>query len=219
MSNRSIHRALLGAAAGLTLLCGPTFAQSPSAPSSAAEAIARDTCAACHGPTGAGLEKDAPLPNIPKIAGQFPEYLFKQLTAFKPGGGGGPSHRASDIMGPVAESLDGATIKALAEHYARQAPAGAVAADAAAVERGRKIYREGNAQNNLPACVSCHRERGEGIRPDFPRLASQNPEYLAEQLKTWIAVRGGRGKLMTLIVGFMKEDEMKDVAAYIATLQ
>ncbi|MDH7799057.1 MULTISPECIES: c-type cytochrome [unclassified Beijerinckia] len=218
MLDRSfVYRSLLVGIAGLALLCGQAQAQ-VHVQVSTVEDLVRDTCAACHGPTGAGLGKDAPLPNIPRIAGQFPEYLFKQLTAFKPGGGGGPSHRASDIMGPVVEGLDSATLRGLADYYARQTPAETQPTSAEAIQRGMKIYREGNPQDNLPACISCHRERGEGIRPDFPRLAGQNPEYLEGQLKTWISTRGGRGKLMTIIVGFMKDDDMKDVAAYIATL-
>jgi len=42
--------------------------------------------------------------------------------------------------------------------------------DAARLEVGRRIYTEGNADEGLPACITCHRPSGSGIRPDFPRL-------------------------------------------------
>ena len=37
-------------------------------------------CAACHSPTGAGIPK-----NFPKVSGQYADYTYAQLKAFKSG--------------------------------------------------------------------------------------------------------------------------------------
>src|SRR6185503_10378348 len=37
-------------------------------------------CAACHSPTGAGIHK-----NYPRLAGQYADYTYAQLKAFKAG--------------------------------------------------------------------------------------------------------------------------------------
>jgi len=70
-------------------------------------------------------------------------------------------------------------------------PRAATAVNQARVDAGRKVYFEGNIANGLPACVSCHRPNGSGIAPDFPRLACQQPAYVASQLKGWVENRGG----------------------------
>jgi cytochrome c553 len=71
----------------------------------------------------------------------------------------------------------------------------------------------------LPACISCHRPNGSGIRPDFPHLAGQKAAYIEQQLTNWQATRGGRGKLMTLIVPFLRPADIPALAAYIAQLK
>ncbi|TMG78892.1 MAG: c-type cytochrome, partial [Betaproteobacteria bacterium] len=43
------------------------------------QSIANKICAACHGADG-----NSPTPANPKLAGQIPEYLQKQLANFKP---------------------------------------------------------------------------------------------------------------------------------------
>ena len=73
---------------GLSLLISSVFlssvvvAEEANAPidTSAAEQTAQTVCAACHGTDG-----NSAIPLNPKIAGQHPEYLYKQLTEFKSG--------------------------------------------------------------------------------------------------------------------------------------
>lgn len=65
-------------------------------------------CAACHGPTGAGIPVQ-----FPRIAGQQSEYTINQLKAFRAG------ERANDpaaMMRTIAGKLSDAQIAALADY-------------------------------------------------------------------------------------------------------
>ena len=62
---------------------GTSAAQAPVKPDAAkGQAIAGQVCASCHAADG-----NSQVPANPKLAGQFYEYLHKQLGNFKPQGG------------------------------------------------------------------------------------------------------------------------------------
>ena len=174
--------------------------------------LANQTCVACH-----GLGGNPTAAEYPKLAGQIPEYLAKQLRAFQ-APAGQRAHRASPIMQPLAANLTEQQILDLAAYYSQQKAAPGKARDASRVEAGKKIYFGGNPSNDLPACVSCHRADGKGMSPDFPRLAGQTPAYTALQLQNWEANRGGRGKLMTMIVPHLKPEDIEAVSDFLAQM-
>ena len=71
-------------------------------------------CSACHAPNGAGVPK-----NYPRLAGQYAEYTYAQLKAFKSG------ERAADaagkdvngrIMATIANKMTDDQMKAVAEY-------------------------------------------------------------------------------------------------------
>ncbi len=64
------------------------------------------TCAGCHGPKGI-----SPTGGFPNIAGQKPEYLSAQLTAFR------DKTRVSPVMNGMAASLKDEDIANLAAYY------------------------------------------------------------------------------------------------------
>ena len=211
----TLHSAALAAAFALT--AQGALAQAPASPlqghADAGAVLARQTCAACHGADG-----NPTAPSYPRLAGQFPEYIAKQLRSFK-APAGQRAHRASAIMQPLAATLSEQQIVDLAAYYAKQKPGTFASVNTELVEAGRKIYFQGNPSNDLPACVSCHRPDGSGIAPDFPRLTAQDPTYVAEQLRNWEAQRGGRGKLMTMIVPHMRPADIDAVAQFIAQMK
>jgi cytochrome c553 len=90
---------------------------------------------------------------------------------------------------------------------------------AATLPLGRRIFTQGDPAADLPACITCHRPDGRGIRPDFPRIGGQNPDYVNEQLSGWMAHRGHPGKLMSLIAPRLSEADRVAVADYVATLR
>src|SRR6478736_2034490 len=175
--------------------------------------IVQQTCSACHGSDG-----NSPNGAIPSLAGQFPEYLFKQLTQYK--GLPGLPRRENPIMAEIVKPLSLEDMQNLAVYFASQPAKPAPIRDSGRLDRGRSVYLFGNAANDLPACVTCHRPDGAGIRPDFPRVGGQQPEYIENQLLAWKnGTRGGKGKLMTMIVPHMTEHEIEAVADYIAQLR
>lgn len=174
--------------------------------------IAARQCAACHGPVGIGVTAQ-----IPNLAGQLPEYLVKQLDAFR-ASPGGKALRSSAIMSPLVAALSKTDVTALAAYYSTLSPPTNAARDRARLDLGRTIYTQGNPEEGLPACITCHRPTGSGIRPDFPRLAGQSADYVENQLSSWMAVRGKPGKLMTMIVPYLQPTERQAVADYVAQL-
>jgi cytochrome c553 len=177
------------------------------------EALARQVCAACHGLDGRAVNPDAP-----NLAGQYPEYLAKQLAAFQPHGAD-PPKRLSEVMEPIATRLSADDIAGAAAYYARQPAVAAEPRASATLAQGRKVFTEGDPAADLPACITCHRADGQGIRPDFPRIGGQNPQYVDVQLSGWMAHRGHPGKLMSLIVPHLSDADRTAVADYVATLR
>lgn len=177
--------------------------------------IAGQVCAACHAADGNSVAA-----TNPKIAGQFAEYLHKQLVDFKPEAGKKPA-RESAIMTPMAASLSDEDIQGLAAYYAGQKlrPASALDKDLAAL--GQKIWRGGIAASNVPACSGCHGPAGAGIPAQYPRLSGQFAEYIAAQLKGF--KEGARANdangVMRGVAARMTEREIQAVAQYAAGLR
>jgi cytochrome c553 len=212
-------RRLLPLALGLVATLGSArlWATPPCEPDFGGDAakgreIAARMCSACH-----QLDGKAIAPSFPNLAGQGPEYLLKQLKAFKTPATGKPL-RPSAVMSPLVAALTETDFANLAAYYASLPPVSGVPREPSRVDLGQKIYTKGDPAAGLPACVTCHRPGGSGIRPDFPRLAGQNPEYVSQQLTTWMGVRGKPGKLMTLIVPHLSAVEREAVADYVAQL-
>ncbi|WP_244222737.1 c-type cytochrome [Cupriavidus lacunae] len=210
---RRIHAALIGA---LLVLASPARGEPESgAPDlSDAQRVAEQVCAACHG-VGGQSKQGA----YPSLAGQNADYLHKQMRQFK-GTPGEKPLRDNEVMRAVMEPFKDNEMQNLARYFSHRPPARSQPVSADLVEPGRAIYWKGNPAHGLPACVSCHRPAGEGIAPDFPRIGGQQSEYVAKQLRAWrTGLRGGPGKLMSLIVPLMSDGEIEAVAQYVAQLQ
>ena len=71
-------------------------------------------CAACHAPDGAGVPK-----NYPRLAGQYSDYTYAQLKAFKSGERGADKDGKDingRIMATIAAKMTDAQMKAVAEY-------------------------------------------------------------------------------------------------------
>jgi cytochrome c553 len=188
-------------------------AQAPDA--AKAQNIAAQVCAACHAGDG-----NSTAPANPKIAGQIPEYLHKQLADFKAQGGKKPARESAIMLGMVA-NLSDSDMKALAAFYAGQKLKPAAAADKTLAALGQKLWRGGNAASGVPACAGCHGPAGAGIPAQYPRLAGQYAEYIVTQLKAF--KEGGRANdpngMMRGVTARMTEREIRAVAEYAAGLR
>ena len=199
------------ALSALTVVVGTAAAQN----AARGQRIAGQVCAACHAADGNSVAA-----TNPKIAGQFPEYLQKQLGDFKAQPGKKPA-RESAIMTPMAANLSDDDIQGLAAYYSGQKLRPASAADKDLTALGQKIWRGGIAASSVPACAGCHGPAGAGIPAQYPRLAGQFAEYVAAQLKGF--KEGARSNdangVMRGVAARMTEREIAAVAQYAAGLR
>lgn len=167
-------------------------------------------CAACHGTDGNSLS-DA----FPKLAGQHEGYIVKQLMEFKSGA------RQNAVMAPMAANLSEQDMADLGAYYASQKTApGAVTEDLLAA--GEQIYRGGNKETGVPACMACHGPNGNGVpAANWPKLSAQYSNYIETQLHAF--AKGERDNdsngMMRDIASKMSEDEIKAVSAYVFGLK
>ena len=166
-------------------------------------------CAACHGADGNSIN-----PVWPKLAGQHPAYIEAQLKAFKAG------TRKNPNMMPMAANLSEQDMQDLANYFASQKRTiGAAKKDLE--EAGAALYRGGNAETGVPACMACHGPRGTGNAPAaYPALGGQHADYVAIQLKAYKS--GERttdpNAVMRTIAGRLSSNEIEAVSSYVEGL-
>ena len=136
-------------------------------------------CAACHGPDG-----NAPVNIYPKIAGQHPDYILKQLQDLKLGmTSGGKEGRMDPVMSAMAMPLSEQDMKDLAAYFSSMnMTEGATPKDV--VEVGEMLFKAGDAERGIPSCAACHGPRGNGSSlAKFPKISFQHPGYIKAQLE------------------------------------
>jgi cytochrome c553 len=210
--NRAGPRSLLIAAAallvGLTLAaCGGPGPEGGVANPTVAGQI--HVCSSCHGPEGRSTS-----PTFPRLAGQQKDYLVAQLQAFRDKTRADP--HAQTYMWGMAAQLSDSTIDGIATYYASQTPVAGQPGTSAEIAAGKKIYTEGIPSGNVPACMSCHGEKGEGNGP-IPRLAGQHQAYLARQLQAFASMARAN-EIMHENSKDLTAEQISEVAAYLATL-
>jgi cytochrome c553 len=166
-------------------------------------------CAGCHGADGNGGAD----PLWPRLAGQDPDYIAKQLADFKSGA------RKDPIMSGMAAPLSATDMKNLGAYFASLKSKPGAARDAQLAKQGQKIFRGGNAKMGVSACMSCHGPSGHGIPPRFPKVSGQNAAYTQKQLLAFkVGTRANDGETMTRTAFRMSEQEIKAVSEYMAGL-
>lgn len=173
-----------------------------------ADQIVNTVCAACHGADG-----NSAITLNPKLAAQHPEYLQKQLMEFKSG------KRANAVMSGMAAGLTDDEMAELAAYFSAKKLTLAQASTNGKGSLGEKIYRAGNAKNNVPACAACHGPNGAGIPKQFPRLHGQHTDYTLAQLKAFRSGERANAPMMMAIAAKMTDAEMEAVADYIQGLR
>jgi len=202
---------------GLAVCAGGVSAAEPPAKADAVKGqkIATQVCAACHGADGNSV-----VFANPKLAGQIPEYLEKQLGNFK-ALAGREAERKNPIMNGMVANLSADDMRNVAAYYGAQQTKPGVAKNTATLSLGRKIWRGGDSSKSLPACAGCHGATGAGLPALYPRLAGQHAQYIEAQLK---AFRSGErsndaNSAMQTIAARMTDPEIGAVADYVAGLR
>lgn len=192
-------------------LCGSAaaFAQGEAGTAEAGQAKAA-TCVACH-----GLDGNSVNPEWPSIAGQHPEYTVKQLQAFKSGA------RVNPLMSPMAAALTDQDMADLAAYFASQQRKG-LEADAAKVELGQKLYRGGDVDGKLAACIACHGPSGSGNPAAlYPAIKGQHATYVAAQLRAYKsgARATDQNQMMRNVSAMLTDEQIDAVASYVQGLR
>ncbi|MEQ1559075.1 MAG: c-type cytochrome [Methyloglobulus sp.] len=153
------------------------------------------TCFACHGDKGKGSD-----PHLPSLAAQQSVYIVNQLNAFKSG------ERKNPAMQSKASNLTTEDINNYGAYFAVQQAAKA-GGDSGLAQQGKV---------KAAMCLGCHGGAGEG-NGQYPRLAGQHPDYLAQQLSQF---KNGSRKNTTMqaIAANLSEDDIKVLAAFFGSL-
>lgn len=169
-----------------------------------------ETCALCH-----GLDGISRMPKFPRLAGQRPGYIEKQLKDFLEGRRGNDGGQMEAIVTEISRG----DIPAVAAHFAQAGPPAPVEADASprALARAKRIFETGDAEAAVPACKGCH-----AFSPDGPvtgpRITAQHPGYLAKQLRDFRS--GERANdpdgAMAEIARKLSDADIEALAAHIA---
>lgn len=146
------------------------------------------TCAACH-----GLDGNPTDPQYPRLAGQSERYVAQQLALFK---SGERSSGMAAVMQPFAQMLSAQDARDVGAYYATQVSGAGVADDSVIAagpyagkrffEVGEQLFRAGDKERAIPACLACHGPDGAGNPgPAYPALAGQQAPYSQRRLEEY----------------------------------
>ena len=200
------------------------------------------SCAGCHGEKGNSM-----MPMFPKLAGQHTTYLVKQLQAFKSGARDSPS-MAPMAMGLSDQDMADLAVYYNKQRISRnelpvlpvdedddededdedmEGSEAETATDPAElvqnlITQGSDLYRNGDVEREVSACIACHGPSGEGNKPAaFPVLKAQHADYLIKTLTDFKA--GSRSdspsNMMNLIARKMSDQEIQAVSFYISMMK
>ncbi len=175
----------------------------------------RFACTSCHGFEGQADPSGA----FPRLADQSAWYLYSSLRDFASG------LRPSKVMGPIAAELSDDQMLDVAAYYAslQDVPyPPELRHDEQLVEQGQQIATSGLPQETgVPACSTCHGDRGVGNAPVYPYLAGQYQPYLEHQLQLFKAGRRGGDPLNVMhdIAARLSDDQIEAASVYFASLR
>ena len=168
------------------------------------------TCVVCHGADGNSVN-----PIWPKLGGQHASYIIKQLKNFKNG------KRVNAQMSGMVATLSLQDINDLALYYENQ-KTNFGSAKKEFVDMGQKIYRGGDRETGIAACMACHGPAGSG-NPGaiYPLLSGQHAEYTKTQLKMFKTGErnNDENSVMRSIAKRMTEAQIEAVSEYLQGLQ
>ncbi len=183
------------------------------------------TCAACH-----GLDGKSTIPEIyPNIGGQSEAYMARQLALFKSG------ERNSPIMQPFAQMLSAQDMRDVGAHFANQAMSAGIADDSLVTEEGpyegmkfyevgQQLFRRGDFERGIPACMACHGPSGGGNPgPAYPQVGGQQSWYTARRLEEYRAGSTserdtGMFDIMAAVAHELTDQEISALASYMQGL-
>jgi cytochrome c553 len=158
-------------------------------------------CAGCHGPDGKPVDK-----TIPNIWGQQAGYIYIELRDFKRG------DRKSDIMQPIASSMERDEMQAIAEYFSKKPWS-----DLGQPRASKEISDRASSANRSVGCTGCHLDHFQGDGT-VPRLAGLSREYLTKTMDDFRTRARGNNPGMSDLMLATAPDDLTALAEYLAGL-
>lgn len=184
------------------------------------------TCAACHGVDGNPID-----PQYPRIAGQNEHYIARQLALFK---NGSRTDGMAAVMRPFAMNLSAQDMRDIGAYFAQQVAGAGIADDSVIVGGpndglkfyavGQRLFRGGDTERGIPACMACHGPAGMGNPgPPYPHVGGQNADYTVRMLT---AFRDGlvlgegdyANEIMSQVAADLTDQDIQALASYMQGL-
>ena len=167
-------------------------------------------CQGCHGVDGNSTDE-----LIPKLAGQYEEYIAKQMRNYQAG------TRSHEIMNGMAAPLSDKELGDISAYFANQPIM--KGSGSTTNEIGKTIFLKGNITEMVMTCAYCHGATGKGLDPStamYPVIGGQNKAYILKQLKDF---RGDNrynspNVIMNRILRSLSDAELEGLSEYISTL-
>ena len=175
--------------------------------------VAEGKCAACH-----GVDGNSSAQQYPKLAGQNPAYLYRQLWAFKTG------TRGSQIMSRIVATLSDSDLANAASFFSLQPVQPDPVENPRLQAVGERIYFSGVGSGRVPACAMCHESLGQGRMPmmgmmrmmaNVPSLNGQHSAYIIDQLNRF-ASGERQGMMMGGVAAGLSDDDKRAVAEFLS---
>ena len=211
MKNVFASISMLGTILVLSLAATPATAQSLVEGDGAAGQARSATCAACHGSEGNSVN-----PAWPNIAGQHAGYTAATLRAFREG------KRQDALMTSQAMLLSEDDIDNIAVYFEGLPAAAQSVGNPSTVDRGEALYRGGDAENGIAACIACHGPGGNGnAAAGYPALSGQHAAYTAKQLQDYASgarQSDGPTEVMRSVAARLTQEDIDALASYLQGL-
>ena len=133
----------------------------------AGKKLVQETCLACHGLDGEGVNDD-----IPNLAAQHENYLNTALTAYKDG------KRNHAALNEITAKMTSADISNISAYFSGLPPI------VSKPNNFIDIREQGQAA--AANCMTCHGENGNSVTPTVPGLSGQQPEYFISAIKDYL---------------------------------
>jgi cytochrome c553 len=167
-------------------------------------------CQGCHGEKGNSTET-----LIPKLAGQYSNYIAKELRNYQAG------VRTHQIMNAMSATVSDDDLADIAAYFASQKKmSGENPSDN---QIGKHLFLKGDTSRAVIGCVNCHGTNGKGKLPAtsmFPVIGGQHKDYLRKQITNFREKdrTNSASGVMNNITKLLSDEEIDALADYISGL-
>jgi cytochrome c553 len=169
-----------------------------------------ELCQGCHGESGLSLED-----LIPNLAGQYANYIAKQLRNFQTG------ERKHQIMSAMAQTVNDQELTDIAAYFSsqQQMQGDGKGSNPVAIN----LFVKGDGKRGIPPCMSCHGKNGKGQSPGvstYPVIGGQHKAYLMAQLDHWRSGerKNSPGGVMNQVAKSLTDEEIDALTTYLSGL-